>query len=199
MGAAGIALGLGVWGAYQSYQNAKLQEEIFKQKAIAAKQLGEHNATVTINNTIAQTNELSAQSNIIALNEAKAVTEIDRQFTEASRTIADEYSKLVLQTSGSFSSYDYLKAAQKQALDKLTDFDMKFSDATYQSSIAQKENDRKISVIHDLGLANAEFVKYKANLEAYGLQAQGTMAYAQGINAAIGQMSNSVMSYVATT
>jgi hypothetical protein len=194
MGAA-AGLGAGIFSGFQSYQTGKLQEALFKQKAAAAKELGDYNSVVTINNTVGKVNELQSQINILNHNKSKALAEADRKYVDTAQSMVDEYSKLVLKTSGNYSSYDYLKAAESRAYKLLTDYDYQVSQATYQADVQEKELQRKTKLVYDLGLANADFAKYKANLEAYGLQAQGGIAYAKGMNEAVSTVGTSAMNY----
>jgi hypothetical protein len=180
-----LGLATGFMSVLGSYQQAKYQKKLFEMKAKAAQELGEYNSTITINNTIGKVNELSSQSNIIAANNNRFLDESARKFSEMYEKMADEYSTLVLKSRGNYSSYDYLKSVEKDAHEKAADMDYQISQGTYQADVQQTELARKTKLTYDLGLANADMVKYKANLSAYGLQAQGGIAEAKGFNTAL--------------
>lgn len=180
--AAAANVGSSVYGAISGYQSAKAKQKLLRRKAKAARQLGEYNATTTLNNTIGKVNELSSQGNIIAANKQKILDESAVKFSQMYEKMADEYATLVLKSRGNYSSYDYLKSVEKDVYEKAADMDYQISQGTYQAAVQQTEFARKSKLVYNLGLANAEIIKYKANLEAVGLETQGEIAKTEGYN-----------------
>lgn len=185
-----------IFGAFSSYRAAKAKRELLRRKAKAARQLGEYNATTTLNNTIGKVNEIQSQVNLSIQNTNRALDKAGTQFSQNNQKMADEYASLVLRTGGNYSSYDYLKSVEKKIFEQQTQFDLAVSEATYQGNVQQKEAQRKSKLVYDLGLANAEIIKYKANLEAMGLETQGSIAEAEGYNQMIAGLGQAAGSYI---
>tara|TARA_B100001093_G_scaffold520277_1_gene614169 strand:- start:7330 stop:7968 length:639 start_codon:yes stop_codon:yes gene_type:complete len=186
--AAAAAIGGTVLSGYSAYRTGKAQQKMANQQADSARQLGEYQAENVINQSSGKVNNLNAQANISESNKNFFLNQnsfkYDQKYDEIENALAD----LTLKIGSNYSSYDYMKAVEKESFDKLTEFDYDISQKTRQSFVEQNEFARKANYQYALGLANADMAKYNANLQARGYRFKGEMAAAQGHNAMVGSL-----------
>lgn len=193
--ASAVSIGSTLMGGIAAYRQGKAEQDMAEMKANSALQLGDYNATSQINDTVGKVNSLQAQANIAESNAFKKLDNNALKLKDATQQALTEIADLKLKIGTNFSSYDYLKAVEQEAFDKLTDYDYDTAMATQQSYAQKNEFDRKAKYQYSLGLAQADLTKYQANLQARGLRFQGELAKTKGYNALIGSVASAAGTY----
>jgi hypothetical protein len=184
--AAAVSIGATLMGGISAYRQGKAEKEMALQKADAEIKLGDHNALQEVNNSISKVNSLNA---------FKKLDKNALEFTRKSNELLQQVADLRLKVGSNYSSYDYMKAVDKQVFESLTDYDYDTAMATQQAYVQQNEFDRKAKFQYSLGLANADMIKYNANLKARGLRFQGELAESRGQNKLIGSVASAAGQY----
>jgi hypothetical protein len=197
--AAAVSIGATLMGGISAYRQGKAEKEMALQKADAEIKLGDHNALQEVNNSISKVNSLNAQSQIAESNAFKKLDKNALEFTRKSNELLQQVADLRLKVGSNYSSYDYMKAVDKQVFESLTDYDYDTAMATQQAYVQQNEFDRKAKFQYSLGLANADMIKYNANLKARGLRFQGELAESRGQNKLIGSVASAAGQYASAS
>ena len=193
--ASAVSIGSTIIGGISAYRQGKAEREIAEQKAESELALGDYNATSQLNDSIGKVNSLQAQANIAESTGFKKLNENALKLHNATNQALAQIADLKLKIGTNFSSYDYLKAVEQEAFEKLTDFDYDTAMATRQANAQRNEFDRKAQYQYSLGLAQADLTRYQANLKARGLNVQGQLAEARGQNALLGSVASAAGTY----
>jgi hypothetical protein len=193
--ASAVSIGSSILGGISGYRQGKAEQEMAEMKADSALLLGDYNATSQLNDTVGKVNSLQAQANIAESNAFKKLDSNALKLQEATEKALTQIADLKLKIGTNYSSYDYLKAVEKESFDQLTDFDYDTAMATQQAYAQKNEFDRKAKYQYSMGLAQADLTKYQANLQARGLRFQGELAKTKGQNALIGSVASAAGTY----
>jgi hypothetical protein len=156
-----------------SYIGAQRQAQSLDYAAQAKRQEGEVQAQLDVNDTVAETDALSAQRQQTIFNQKLAASVAAEKRDALAKDIADKRGSNYLKLDKSARSFaDVFKAEIDREEDKLASFDFQAGQESYSYYKQAEEIDRKASYAYSQGMAKRDYTLAKFNNEASALESE---------------------------
>ena len=160
-------------GTAVSYIGAQRQAQALDYAAQAKRQEGEVQAQLDVNDTVAETDALSAQRQQAIFNQKLAASIAAEKRDALSKEIAETRGSNYLKLDKSARSFsDVFKAEIDREEDKLASFDFQTGQESYSYYKQAEEIDRKASYAYSQGMAKRDYTLAKFNNEALSLESE---------------------------